>query len=139
MAMMAVVLLILLPFAGFAAMLLVAAFASTSPPDGVAQGAALACVLGIPILLLVWGFRLLSRLREGFTASTRRRVFIFYISLLAYCGAWMALPWSRNGTRFVIFPLPEVFVITMIVAVPAVATMFTNEEVAEQDVHGNTH
>jgi hypothetical protein len=131
MAMMTLVLLILLPFAAFASMILVAAFASDSPPDGVANGTARVAVLGLPILLLVWGVRLLSRLREGFTASTRRRLFAFYVGLVAYCGAWMVVPWSHGDTSFVLMPPSGVLVITLFIAIPAFATMFTNEEIAE--------
>jgi len=131
MAMMTLVLLILLPFAAFAAMILVAAFASNSPPDCVAHGVALVAVLGIPILLLVWGFRLLSRLRVGFTTSTRRWVFTFYVALLAYCGGWMAVPWSHGDTSFVLMPPSVVLIVTLIIAIPALATMLTNHEEGE--------
>jgi hypothetical protein len=130
MAMMTLVLLIMLPFSAFSTMLLVAAFASNSPPDGVEHGAAIVAILGIPILLLIWGFRLLSRLRAGFTASTRRRLFTFYVALLAYCGAWMAVPWSRGDTSFVLMPPSGVLIVTLFIAIPAFATMLTDEETA---------
>lgn len=136
MAMLTIVLLILSPFALFATLLLAAAFSSGSPPDGFWNGMMLVGLLITPALILVAGVVLLARMRAGFTPSTRRRLFGFYVCLLAYCGIWLAGSGTHGGNRFTIFDLPSVLAICLIVATPAFVTMFTTQE-SEQAAAGD--
>lgn len=137
MAMLVIVLMILLPFAGLAAIVLIAALFGGSPPDDLREGIAVVGLLGSPAVLLTWGVRILSRIRDGFTRSTRRILFAFYSSLLAYCGFWMAVPWSHSGgTEFILFPPLLTLTLLLIIAIPAILTMITNHEEAAQGADG---
>jgi hypothetical protein len=130
-AMMTLVLLMLLPFVASATMLAVMVITSGTP-EGIAQRTLIVAILSLPIVFLVWGALLLSHLGNGFISSIRKRLFTFYVTLLAYCGAWMAVPWSYGDTTFVLLPPPGVLIVTLLLAIPSFATMLTHEDFSEQ-------
>ena len=85
-------------------------------------------LLGAPVSMWMIGFFLLARIRAGFTHSTRKRLFAYYVCLLAYCGFWLAGSGSHDGVRFTLFHLPSVLAISLVISIPAFVTMFTKPE-----------
>lgn len=128
MATLAISLLLLLVPAILSTLLLIAALSSDTPPPGIGNKTALITLLGIPATLLVTGCFLLSKVRAGITAPTRKRLFAFYTLLLAYCGFWLVAPISKEGTSIPIFDLPAVLSITLIIAIPSFLTIFTKPD-----------
>ena len=140
MVMLTIALFILLPFAGLALLLVAAAIFADGAKGDILNRLGIVAICSVPSILLGWGFRVLSRLRDGFSASARRRLLVFYTLLLAYCGLWMVFPWSRNGEKFMMFGISDIMIIVALLSIPIFATMFTNNnQEAEQAVHGNTH
>jgi hypothetical protein len=94
-------------------------------------------ICSVPSILLSWGFRVLSQLRFGFSKSARRQLLAFYNLLLAYCGLWMVFPWFRDGEQFMMFGISDIMIIVALLSIPIFATMFTNNNLAEQDAAPN--
>lgn len=55
-------------------------------------------VLG-SILATVWGFRMGTRVRSPATAVTARRVILFWLFLILYCSATIAIAWPLDGKQ----------------------------------------
>lgn len=137
MVMLTIVLFILLPFAGLALLLVAAAIFSDGAKGDFLNRLGIVAICSVPSIFLAWGFRVLSRLRDGFSASARRRLLVFYTLLLAYCGLWM-VPWSHNGEQFMMFAIYDIMIIVALLSIPIFATMFTNNnQEAENVVSGN--
>ena len=132
MVMLTIVLFILLPFAALS-LAFVAGAIFAHGTGSTLNRLVLVVIFSIPPLLWGWGFRVLSRLRNGFTASARRRLLVFYTLLLAYCGMWMVSPISHDHSeKFMLFGIFEVVIIVGILSIPIFATLFTKPNQAEQ-------
>lgn len=44
----------------------------------------------------------------------------------------MVFPWSRNGEKFMMFGISDIMIIVALLSIPIFATMFTNNNQAEQ-------
>ena len=132
MVMLIFVLFLLLPFIGLALFIMVAVIVAHGTTGEILNRLIIAAICTTPLILWGWGFRVLSRLRAGFSVSARRRLLVFYTLLLAYCGIWMIVPWYRDGERILIFDIFSILIIVGVLSIPVFATMFTNPNQAEQ-------
>jgi len=126
-------LLVLLPGALFALVVLIAAIGS-----GFQKNFSGPNILALPFLILPsvigwWGLRLVFRLYGRFNKQIRKEVMLYHGSILCYCGTWLVTTGSYNGgSSFPIFGLQERVFGVALLSVPLLITLFTNPEEMHQ-------
>jgi|GEM_PF-6343405 len=126
------VLFLQLPLMGFALFLMVAAIVAHGTTGDILNRLIIAAICTTPLILWGWGFRVLSGLRDGFFIPARKRLLVYYTSLMVYCSLWACPSVYHNGNSFEITDLFGIMIIVGVLSIPIFATLFTKPNQAEQ-------
>lgn len=124
MAMLAIVLILVLPFVAFSGVAV-----TLTARDGITPKIIPSIIVFlIPIVNFIWGIHLVSKLRSGFIGKTRICLISFYSIYLCYCGFWVFSPIRRNGETFYFFPLSIALSVALFWLVPLISTYCTKAD-----------
>ncbi|MCP5537304.1 MAG: hypothetical protein H7A51_13870 [Akkermansiaceae bacterium] len=125
-------LLFLLPCACFSGLLGLAAICTEYTHGFSWNLFAALLILVIPIFLVIWAIRMMLRFGwKGVVVERRRRLY-FYLVLFLYCGAWVVLPFSRDGISFMLFSTGQMIGILFVLILPIIVTLTVPIKLAEQ-------